>query len=115
MSASVAGPRQQLAGDAGRLRSLRLLAATSWRADPGRSLGALATTVTDQGGQLLAIYAIKLVIDAVSAGDRGRAITSGVVIGAAVALSYAANAIGSTVSNALRERTAMAFESKLVA
>ncbi|HEV2068392.1 MAG TPA: ABC transporter ATP-binding protein [Acidimicrobiales bacterium] len=115
MSDAVARGRQRLAGDAGRLRSLGLLAATSWRADPRRSLGALATTVTDQGGQLLAIYAIKLVIDAASAGDRGRAITWGVVIGAAVALSYAANAIGSTVSNALRERTAMAFEAKLVA
>ncbi|MDQ3896354.1 MAG: hypothetical protein M3326_03715, partial [Actinomycetota bacterium] len=59
-------------GDAGRLRSLRLLAVTSWRADPARSLGSLATAVTDQVTQLVAIYAIKAVVDAAAAGDRPR-------------------------------------------
>jgi hypothetical protein len=99
MSPPVALGRARLAGDAGRLRSLGLLARTSWRADRMRSLGAVAATVTDQAAGLLAIYAIKLVIDAVSSGNRGRAVAWGAVIGASVAASYAANAIGSTVSN----------------
>jgi ATP-binding cassette subfamily B protein len=115
MSPPVALGQARLAGDAGRLRSLGLLARTSWRADRMRSLGAVASTVTDQAAGLLAIYAIKLVIDAVSSGNRGRAVAWGAVIGASVAASYAANAIGSTVSNGLRERTTMAFEARLVA
>ena len=102
-------------GDAGRLRSLALFVVTTWRADPGRFLGSLATTVTDQVMQLLAIYAVKGVVDAAAAGDRGRAVTWGVVLGVAIATSYTANAIGSTVSNGLRERTAMAFEARLLA
>ncbi|MDQ6947809.1 MAG: hypothetical protein M3256_16480 [Actinomycetota bacterium] len=115
MSAPVNLGRQRLAGDAGRMRSLAMLARTSWRADRLRSLGAVASTVTDQGAGLLAVYAIKPVIDASISGHRGRAVGWGAVIGASVAASYAASAIGSTVSNGLRERTAMAFEARLVA
>ncbi|MDQ3898769.1 MAG: ABC transporter ATP-binding protein/permease [Actinomycetota bacterium] len=65
--------------------------------------------------QLVAIYAIRAVVDAAAAGDRPRAVARGVAIGAAIATSYAANAVGSTVQNGLRERTAMAFESRLLA
>jgi ATP-binding cassette subfamily B protein len=103
------------ATDAGRLRSLALFVAVSWRADRARFLGAMATTVTDQLNQLLAIYSVKQVVDAAAAGDRGRAVAWGVVIAAAIATSYLANAVGSTVSNGLRERTAMAFEARLLA
>ena len=102
-------------GDAGRLRSLALLVATSWRADRARFLGSLATTVTDQLGQLMAMYAVKEVIDAAAAADTGRAVAWAVVLGTAVAFSYAANATGSTLSNGLRERTGMAFEARLLA
>ncbi|MGH9226458.1 MAG: ABC transporter ATP-binding protein [Acidimicrobiales bacterium] len=114
MSAPVALRRQRLPGDAGRLRSLALLAATSWRADRLRLLGALACTTGDQVTQLLAIFTTKVIIDSVAAGDRNRAITWGVVLGVSVAVSYLLNAVGTTVSNGLRERTSMAFEARLV-
>jgi ATP-binding cassette subfamily B protein len=115
MTAPVALRRKILPGDAGRLRSLALLAATSWRADRARTIGALACVFADQAGQLVAVYAAKLVIDAAAAGHRGTAMWWALTIAATVAVSYAANAVGSTVSNGLRERTAMAFESRLVA
>jgi len=107
--------RRAAPGDAGRLRSLGLLAVTSWRADRARTLGALGCTLTDQVGQVVAYYCTKLVVDAAVAGRPARAAWWGVAIGAAVALSYLANAVGSTVSNGLRERTAMAFEARLLA
>ena len=101
-------------GDAGRLRSLALLAATSWRADRARTVGAVGCALADQLGLLLGIYTTKLVIDAATSGRSGRAVGWAVVMGVAVAVSYLANAVGSTVSNGLRERTAMAFEVRLV-
>jgi len=115
VSPGPAQARQASPGDVGRLRSLGLLAVTSWRADRARTLGALGCTATDQLGQILAYYSTKLVVDAASAGRPGRAVWWGVVIGTAVAVSYLANAVGSTVSNGLRERTSMAFEARLVA
>jgi len=115
MTAPVALRRRRLPGDGGRLRSAGLLAVTSWRADRLRTIGALVTTVTDQVAQLLGIYATKLVVDAALAGDRGTAVAWAVAIGATVVVSYAANTIGSTVSNGLRERTTMALEARLVA
>ncbi|MDP8937221.1 MAG: ABC transporter ATP-binding protein/permease [Actinomycetota bacterium] len=107
--------RRASPGDFGRLRSLGLLAVTSWRADRARTIGAVGCTMTDQLAQLLAYYSTKLVVDAAAAGRPGRAVWWGVVIGTAVAVSYLANAVGSTVSNGLRERTSMAFEARLVA
>ncbi|MGI8759693.1 MAG: ABC transporter ATP-binding protein [Acidimicrobiales bacterium] len=102
-------------GDAGRLRSFALLVATGWRADPVRTLGTVGLQIVGEVASLAGVYATKVVVDAATSASTGRAVAAAAGMAVAISVGFLASSAATTTSLGLRERTAMAFESRLLA
>lgn len=104
-----------MAGDAGRLRSLALLVSTGWRADRARTVGTVVLQVVGEVSVLGGIYATKLAVDAIAAGRTDRALAAAFGMALAVCAGFLASTAATTTVLGLRERTALAFEARLLA
>ena len=96
-----------------RLRGLAFLVASMVRAEPVRTLAAVAVITAGRSAVLASAAGLRELLDGASAGDRAQAARGAFLVAAGVALGLAARYPIATVGVTLRERAAMAIDERL--
>ena len=96
-----------------RVRGLRFLVVSLARAEPARTVLAVAVITAGRSAVLASAAGLRDVLNGVGSGDRPQAIRGAVLVAAGVAIGLAARYPIATVGVTLRERATMAIEERM--
>ena len=96
-----------------RLRGLAFLVASMVRAEPARTVAAIAVITSGRSAVLASAAGLRDLLNGVTAGDRTQASRGAVLVATGIALGLAARYPIATVGVTLRERASMAIDERL--